>query len=305
MTNDEATEAVIRKFKSVKKNPDVYLEGLMYSKPITYWDYIQVDTLLSLQKTRTNLPDEEIFVMYHQVTELYFKMILSELKQIANHPYLRKSFLIPRIARINRYVGALTMTFDIMSEGMEVEQYLKFRNALTPASGFQSAQYRMIEICCTDLDQLVDPRQRKTIKESDTVEKKFQHLYWLAGGEHPKTGEKTLTLSLFEEKYGKVLLQHTNEFADKNLRKKYTALPKSERTDEELIFALRELDRKINIEWPLVHYNTAKKYLITKGETNKATGGSDWTKYLHPMYQKRIFFPELWSKEEIDNWAKQ
>ncbi len=305
MTNDEATEAVIRKFKSVKQNPDVYLEGLMYSKPITYWDYIQVDTLLSLQKTRTELPDEEIFIMYHQVTELYFKMILSELKQISNHSYLRKSFLIPRIQRINRYVGALTMTFDIMSDGMEVEQYLKFRNALTPASGFQSAQYRMIELCCTDLDQLIDARDRKIVSKTDTLEKKFAHIYWLAGGKHPKTGDKTVTLSLFEEKYNKLLLDHANQYAETNLRKKYTSLPKSERLDEELIDALRELDRKINIEWPLVHYNTAKKYLVAKGETQKATGGSDWERYLHPMYQKRIFFPELWSKEEIENWAKK
>ena len=37
----------------------------------------------------------------------------------------------------------------------------------------------------------------------------------------------------------------------------------------------------------------------------EATGGSDWRKYMHPKHQKRIFFPELWSKDEIENWGKE
>ena len=44
--------------------------------------------------------------------------------------------------RITRYFDMLTTSFDIMGDGMEVEQYMKFRNTLTPASGFQSAQYQ-------------------------------------------------------------------------------------------------------------------------------------------------------------------
>lgn len=66
--NDE----IVKKFKAAGQNPDVYMEGLMHSKYLTYWDYIQVDTLLSLQKTKTDFPDEEIFITYHQVTELFF-----------------------------------------------------------------------------------------------------------------------------------------------------------------------------------------------------------------------------------------
>ena len=52
----------------------------------------------------------------------------------------------------------LTTSFDIMGDGMEVEQYMKFRHTLTPASGFQSAQYRLIEFCSTDLINLIDYR---------------------------------------------------------------------------------------------------------------------------------------------------
>ena len=64
------------KYKTVDNRTDVHLEGLLYSKPMTYWDYVQTDALLSLQVQRTTLPDEMVFIMYHQVNELLFKMIL-------------------------------------------------------------------------------------------------------------------------------------------------------------------------------------------------------------------------------------
>ena len=61
-----------------------YLDGLLYTDVCTYWDYIHIDTLLSLQQPRTKFPDEEVFIMYHQVTELYFKLALHELQQIVD-----------------------------------------------------------------------------------------------------------------------------------------------------------------------------------------------------------------------------
>jgi len=64
---------------------DSYLDGLLLSNYLTYWDYIQVDTLLTLQNPKTDFPDEKIFIMYHQITELYFKLSLHEMEQIANN----------------------------------------------------------------------------------------------------------------------------------------------------------------------------------------------------------------------------
>ncbi len=71
------------KFAAMGQNTNVHLEGLLHNTPITYWDYIQTDALLNLQIQRTNLPDEMVFIMYHQVNELLFKMILWEMQQIA------------------------------------------------------------------------------------------------------------------------------------------------------------------------------------------------------------------------------
>src|SRR5205814_800582 len=137
-----------------------YLDGLLLANYLTYWDYTHVDTLLSLQNPKTDFPDEVVFIIYHQVTELHFKLALRELEQIGNNgrnvlpnghdagwkERLEVKFFVERLKRINRYFEALTKSFDIMVEGMEREQFLAFRMALLPASGFQSAQYRMIEI---------------------------------------------------------------------------------------------------------------------------------------------------------------
>ena len=59
-----------------------YLDGLLHADFPTYWDYINLDTLLSLQHPVTPFPDEEIFIIYHQTTELYFKLSLHELRQL-------------------------------------------------------------------------------------------------------------------------------------------------------------------------------------------------------------------------------
>ena len=65
------------KYEAMGQDLSSYLDGLLYSDYLTYWDYIHLDTLLSLQSPKTAIPDEKIFILYHQVTELYFKMILN------------------------------------------------------------------------------------------------------------------------------------------------------------------------------------------------------------------------------------
>jgi len=81
-----------QKFKSINQNTATHLEGLLWSKPITYWDYIQTDALLNLQTQRTILPDEMVFIMYHQVNELLFKMILWEIEQLCHTDVPKTSF---------------------------------------------------------------------------------------------------------------------------------------------------------------------------------------------------------------------
>jgi len=300
---EEIVALLDKKYTAIGQDLDTHLKGLLYSKPIRYWDFIQTDVLLNLQVQRTEFPDEMVFIMYHQINELLFKMILWEIKQISYNENLTAKFFTERLGRISRYFDLLSSSFSVMQDGMEVEQYLKFRDTLTPASGFQSAQYRMIEITLTNLINLIDVRFRKTIDRNTPFENAFEHMYWQAAGKDYKTGKKTYLLKEFEAKYKDDLIKLMQEYNEINLYDKYKSLPENVREDIDLKNAMRHLDYTINISWVMNHYNAAKKYLLTKGEDTEATGGSDWQKYMLPKYQKRIFFPSLWTDEEKENWG--
>ena len=288
------------KFEALGQNTDTHLEGLLWAKPITYWDYIQPDALLNLQVQRTNLPDEMIFIIYHQVNELLFKMILWEIDQVSRAEDMTAAFFTLKLERISRYFDMLSTSFDIMGDGMEVAQYQKFRTTLTPASGFQSAQYRLIEFASTELINLIDYRFRATIDRNTPYEHAYDHLYWQAAGKDHATGEKSTLIQLFEAKYKNLFLRKMEYYNTTNFWTKFKSLPGDVQADEKLIEAMRHYDYTVNISWVMSHYHAAGKYL-GKAE---ATGGSDWRKYMHPRYQRRIFFPDLWSKEEMEKWGE-
>jgi tryptophan 2,3-dioxygenase len=312
MTNKQIDDNVVDLINQLKEKYEAngqdfkaYLEGLVYQEYTSYWDYVQVDTLLSLQKPKTNIPDEEIFIMYHQITELYFKLSLHELKQLADRKgNLDAVFFAQRVKRINAYFKNLTHSFDIMVEGMEKEQFLKFRMSLLPASGFQSAQYRKIEICCTHLLGLVDKEHRGQFSNESKSEDMFQYIYWKHGATETGTGKKTLTLTQFEQKYTDELLRLAHEYQDKNLAVLYDSLPDAEKSNPQLIAELRQLDQNVNVNWPLVHYKSAVKYLAKQPSDVAATGGTNWQKYLPPRFQIRVFFKQLWSEQEIIEWGR-
>ena len=299
----EKLEQLDEKFRAIGQKTETHLEGLLWSKPITYWDYIQTDALLNLQTQRTTLPDEMVFIMYHQVNELLFKMMLWEVEQLCHNEAPTPSFFTEKLMRLSRYFDMLTTSFDIMRDGMDVDQYMKFRNTLTPASGFQSAQYRLIEFASTDLINLIDYRYRATIDRNTPYEHALEHLYWQAAGKDYRTGEKSYLLGEFERRYKKEFLSFMEEYNTINIWQKFKQLPEETQNDPMLRKAMRHYDYTVNVTWVMGHYNTAKKYIESVSGPQEATGGSDWKKYMHPKYQRRIFFPELWSEEELRTWG--
>jgi len=309
------------KYEAIGQDLKSYLDGLLISNVTTYWDYIALDTLKTLQRPKTDFPDELIFIVYHQITELYFKLVLHELEQVGNNgkiikangedhgwkKSLDKDFFIARLKRVNQYFEALTKSFDIMVHGMEKEQFLRYRMALLPASGFQSAQYRSIEICCTDFKNLVarDSRHLFNSDKESSLADMFEHIYWKQGATELASGKKTLTLKQFEVKYTEELLDLADDFKDKNMWAKFKSLSTSDQKDPAVIKELRQLDINVNVNWPLVHYKSAVRYLQADVKEIAATGGTNWQKYLPPRFQKRIFYPELWSETELEEWGKK
>ena len=174
-------EDLEKKYSAMGQDLSSYLDGLLYADFLTYWDYVHIDTLLSLQNPKTSFPDEKIFIIYHQITELYFKLCLSEFEQLSEKENPDLKFILSRVNRINSYFENLVRSFEIMVAGMEQDQFLKFRMSLLPASGFQSAQYRMIEICSTDMINLVDSSEREAMMEYSDIGQQLDKLYWRSG----------------------------------------------------------------------------------------------------------------------------
>lgn len=297
----EQLKKLQQKYAVMGQDLSSYLDGLLYADYLTYWDYIHLDTLLSLQNPKTQFPDEKVFIGYHQITELYFNLILWEIEQIATKENIDEKFFGARLTRIVRYFELLESSFIVMVDGMEKDQFLKFRMSLLPASGFQSAQYRLIEICSTDIINLVHVEFREAMMEYSDIEQQVEHLYWRSGATELASGKKTLTLQQFEEKYGKSFKQTGMKYRDCNLRKIYLQhFPDS----PDVIKSLREFDHLANVLWPLAHLKSAARYLHRDPEDIKATGGTNWQKYLPPRFQRIMFFPELWSDHEKEEWGK-
>ena len=259
---------------------------------------------MSLQKPKTQFPDEQGFIMYHQITELYFKLALNEFEQLGAQQKINKDFFLSRVGRINRYFEALIQSFEIMVDGMDRDQFLKFRMSLLPASGFQSVQYRKIEIFSCDFINLVAKDKRTKHNAASTITEMFESIYWKEGATELESGKKTLTLTQFEERYKLELLALSEQCRTTNLWQVYLRLSKNDQNNPEVKVALRKIDANININWPLAHYKSAVRYLARSEKDIPATGGTNWQKYLPPRLQKRIFYPQLWSSEEKTEWGK-
>ena len=122
------------------------------SKPV-YWDYLSLPGLLAQQDGLDGDPsaDELHFIIVHQAFELWFKLVLSQLRLARNHlagahlPEAQVPFVVHHLGRVNVILRHCVEQFAVM-ETLPPQDFLEFRDKLTPASGFQSFQLREIEI---------------------------------------------------------------------------------------------------------------------------------------------------------------
>jgi tryptophan 2,3-dioxygenase len=304
-------EALRTKYAASGQSLIDFLDGLLEADYITYWDYIRLDSLLSLQQPRTPHHDEPIFIMYHQITELYFKLVLHELDAAVAAPMpgtaawtpAHTEALTEHVRRCTRYFGALENSFAVMTDGMNREQFLRFRMALIPASGFQSGQYRMIEMALARLNELVHLDVRADYADVHDPLALLDKIYWRGGATIAATGEKTLTLKQFESKYAKVFAERAVAFSGQTVSDRARILVDQGGMTDELRHALRELDAQVNVRWPMQHLKTAGRYLAKQPSDTRATGGTNWPKYLPPKFQLRIAFPFLWTDAEREAWG--
>ena len=115
------------------------------SPAVTYGSYLKVDELLALQQPRSDEHDEILFIVIHQVYELWFKEVLHELDRVMD--LLRQDMgdrAQHTLKRVLTVLKVLVAQVDIL-ETMTPLEFLTFRNRLAAASGFQSDQFRQVE----------------------------------------------------------------------------------------------------------------------------------------------------------------
>lgn len=113
---------------------------------MTYGDYLALDTLLDAQRPISDHPDEPLFIAMHQTQELWMQQTIHELTQaLALLRADRLPQLYKVLARVGRIQAVMTLSWDVLTT-MTTTDYLRFRGVLGSSSGFQSDQFRTIEV---------------------------------------------------------------------------------------------------------------------------------------------------------------
>ena len=243
---------------------------------MTYADYLQLDTLLSAQKPRSDRHDEMLFIIIHQTKELWMKEMLHELGlavRLVGEDRFAEAY--KAMARISRIQAVMTLSWDVLSTLTPVD-YLKFRNVLGTASGFQSAQFREIEF-------------RLGLKEPTFVDH-----YPEGCAERSALSAALAEPSLREAALG-ALERAGFDLGDRSVEAIAAAWLQVYR-DPERWFDLYELAEKLldiddaMVAWRQKHVLTVERIIGNK----RGTGGSAGAPYLRATLEKRLF-PELWA----------
>jgi tryptophan 2,3-dioxygenase len=244
-------------------------EGLL-----TYGEYLKVPELLSVQQLRSDPPvhDELLFITVHQTYELWFKQLLFELESVRDRmfdadPERARHYLV-RVRAIER---VLIEHLEVL-ETMSPQDFLEFRTLLTPASGFQSAQFREIEF----LSGLKDRRYLDDLDASPTERERL---------------ERRLDEPTVWDGFCALLERHGFPMPAQDEEARIASLVRMAREDRDL-FAVSEglIDHDEAIAaWRSLHVLMVEREIGAK----RGTGGSSGVGYLRTTLDKR-FFPELW-----------
>lgn len=248
---------------------------------LSYGSYLRVPQLLELQVLESDPPqhDEMLFIIVHQVHELWFRQLLHEMDAVMGcmdgDDALGARRLLERCTEIERVLIAQVEVLETMTPN----DFLEFRDRLMPASGFQSAQFRCIEFVCG----LRDDRHLTQHAEGSPERRMMK-----ARLEGPTLGERFEALL---RRRGFDLPAGTGEAARDRRVRELTRLYHEHRAHYDLYLlaeALIEFDERFSL-WRLHHVAMVERMIGAK----PGTGGSEGVSYLRTTLNRK-FFPELW-----------
>ena len=257
-----------------------------FSNEMSYGDYLALDQLLASQRPRSKEHNELLFIIQHQTTELWMKLMLHEL--LAAREQIRSGELSPAfkmLARVSRIMNNLIQAWDILST-LTPTEYSAFRDSLGKSSGFQSHQYRALEFMFGN--------------KNPALLKPFEHRPEI----HTMLSGLLNSPSLYDEairllaRRGFVL---DRVATDRDFSQAYTENPTTLAAWQEVYanpkqhWDLYELAEKlVDLEdyfrqWRHRHVTTVQRVIGFK----RGTGGTAGVGYLRAMLEVRLF-PELW-----------
>lgn len=269
------------------KQPEVP-EGarLDFTDTMSYGDYLALDQVLSAQRPKSAAHDEVLFIIQHQTSELWMKLVIHELMAALGH--IQRDDLQPAfkmLARVSRVMSQLLQSWDVLAT-LTPTEYLTFRGQIGQASGFQSYQYRMIEFALGNKNSVM---VRPHAHRADLHEKVLSVLN---------------APSLYDEA---IKLLSRRGFAlspaclDRDWSQPYRADASVEAAwlevyrNTEAHWDLYELaEELVDLEdafrqWRFRHVTTVERIIGFK----RGTGGTSGVAYLRKMLDVRLF-PELW-----------
>jgi tryptophan 2,3-dioxygenase len=232
---------------------------------LNYASYLALDELLSLQRIRSRPehPDELLFIVVHQASELWFKLILHELDALASR--LEESDTlgaVTSVKRVNALVRIVTAQLSAL-ETLPPQNFAQFRGYLGTSSGSQSEQFRAIEA----MSGLRDQHFIQVLEEH--------------GGIPPKV-EAAMARPPLQQLFNDVLAAH-----GVTLEQVYT--DEHQRPLQMLAEGLLEYEQGFAM-WRFLHVQLVERII---GPATGGTGGTLGAKYLQRTVSQR-FFPELW-----------
>ncbi|WP_203363430.1 tryptophan 2,3-dioxygenase [Bacillus sp. REN10] len=257
-----------------------------FTNNMTYGEYLGLNQLLSAQHRLSGHHDEMLFIIIHQVSELWMKLIIHEMQaaiELIEQDELQPAFKM--LARVSKIQTQIIQAWDVLST-LTPAEYMEFREKLGQASGFQSYQYRQIEFLLGYKTAHILTIYQKDQPLHDILEKAYHapSIYDAAIGALARAG-----------------FPINPDLIGRDYSVTYTGDPTVEAAwldvyaDVETYWDLYQLAEKlIDIEdwlqqWRFRHMKTVERIIGFK----MGTGGSSGVHYLKKVLDHR-FFPELW-----------
>lgn len=257
-----------------------------FDENMSYGDYLALDKLLSSQIRKSDHHDEMLFIIIHQVSELWLKLMIHEIEaaiQAIQQDELETSFKM--LSRVSHIQAQMIQAWDVLST-LTPSEYIEFRDKLGNASGFQSYQYRLTEFVLG----YKTPHILKIYRKHETLFNRLKNAYHSPG--LYDVAIQTVAKAGFSINEGILNRDFSKTYVkDDTVEQAWLAIY----SNRDKYWELYQLGEKlVDIEdrfqqWRFRHMKTVERIIGHK----KGTGGSSGVGYLKKVLD-HYFFPELW-----------